>query len=187
MQGLMREDIKAHIEWLKTRLKDLDKQLQQAIHNSPLWHQQVALLQSVPGIGDVVSSILLVELSELGRLSHKQITNLVGLAPLNRDSGKMRGKRTIWGGRARVRTVLYMGTLVATRHNPVIKAFYERLLKRGKLKKVALTACMHKLLLILNAIVKSSQPWQNPIAGQTWHSRQSLLSGATVSTARVNC
>lgn len=164
MKGPMRDDIKAHLEWLQKRLKELDQQLQQTIQSSPLWHERVNLFQSVPGIGEVVASTLLVGLPELGSLSHKQITNLVGLAPLNRDSGSMRGKRTIWGGRGQVRAALYMATLVATRHNLVIKAFYERLCQKGKLKKVALTACMHKLLVILNAIAKNSTPWQPNIS-----------------------
>ncbi|MEM7773524.1 MAG: transposase, partial [Cyanobacteria bacterium P01_A01_bin.37] len=133
---------------------------QQTIEQTPLWCQQAQLIQSVPGVGDVLSSTLLAELPELGHLDTKQIAALVGLAPLNRDSGQFRGRRMIWGGRARVRTALYMPTLVATRHNPVIKAFYDRLLAQGKQKKVALTACMRKLLVILNAILKTGQPWQ---------------------------
>jgi transposase len=110
----------------------------------------------------VVSSVLLVGLPELGQLGARAISALVGLAPLNRDSGKMRGKRTIWGGRARIRTALYMAALVASRYNPVIKTFYERLLSKGKAKKVALTACMHKLVVILNAMVKTGTMWQAP-------------------------
>ncbi|MEO0537194.1 MAG: IS110 family transposase [Cyanobacteria bacterium P01_A01_bin.123] len=160
MQGAVRDQINRHIDWLQEQLKELDEQLQQTIRQTPLWCQQAKLLQSVPGVGDVLSATLLAELPELGQLSTKQIAALVGLAPLNRDSGQFRGRRMIWGGRARVRTALYMPTLVATRHNPVIKAFYERLLAQGKQKKVALTACMRKLLIILNAIAKSGQPWQ---------------------------
>ncbi len=118
------------------------------------------LLQSVPGIGPIVSLTLLAELPELGRLSHGQIAALVGVAPLNRDSGTLRGRRAVWGGRAAVRTVLYMGTLRATRCNPAIQPFYERLLAAGKAKKVALVACMHKLLTILNAMVKHQAHWQ---------------------------
>lgn len=159
MTGAMQQDITAHIEWLQQRLHDLDKQLQTLIRQTPAWCERVDLLKSVPGVGDVLSNTLLVELPELGCLSHKQISNLVGLAPINRDSGQMRGKRTIWGGRAQVRAVLYMGTLVAVRFNPVLKQFYERLRHKGKPAKVALTACMHKLLIILNAMVKHHTFW----------------------------
>lgn len=160
MTGRMRQDIKTHIEWLQQRLDDLDGQLQTLIRQTPVWYERVNLLKSVPGVGDVLSSTLLVELPELGSLSHKQISNLVGLAPLNRDSGKMRAHRMIWGGRAQVRAVLYMGILVAVRFNPVLKQFYERLRHKGKPAKVALTACMHKLLIILNAMMKNHTPWQ---------------------------
>jgi transposase len=156
-------DIQEHIEWLDKRLKELESQLNQSIEGNSLWHNQVQLLTTVPGIGQVTATTLIATLPELGRLGPKQISYLVGLAPLNRDSGQFRGKRTIWGGRAQVRCVVYMATLAAIRFNPIIKAFYQRLLQRGKLKKVALTACMHKLLLILNAMVKSGQDWQPQI------------------------
>lgn len=159
MTGSMRQDVQAHIQWLQQRLEHLDKQLQTTIRQSPIWYEWVNLLKSVPGVGDVLSSTLLVELSELDSLNHKQISNLVGLAPINRDSGQMRGKRTIWGGRAQVRAALYMGTLVAVRFNPVLKQFYERLRHKGKPAKVALTACAYKLLIILNAMVKHHTPW----------------------------
>jgi transposase len=162
MQGKAHRDIQAHIQWLRKRLKDLDDDLEQTIRKTPVWQERMNLLQSVPGIGQVVSSVLLVGLPELGQLGARAISALVGLAPLNRDSGKLRGKRTIWGGRARIRTALYMAALVASRHNPVIKAFYERLLSKGKAKKVALTACMHKLVVILNAMVKTGTMWQAP-------------------------
>ena len=132
-----------------------------AVQESPLWRVKDDLLRSVEGIGPVVSFTLMAELPELGVLDRRHIASLVGLAPFNRDSGLMRGKRKIWGGRARVRAVLYMAALTATRYNPVIKAFYQRLLAVGKAKKVALTACMRKLLTILNAMVKHQQPW-NP-------------------------
>jgi transposase len=160
VRGSVRQDIEAHIEWMEKRLADLEAQLQQAIEQSPLWLKRVNLLKSVPGVGAVTSTTLLVNLPELGSLSHKQISSLVGVAPINHDSGKHRGKQFIWGGRAQVRAVLYMATLTATQCNPVIKAFYERLCQKGKPKKVALTACMHKLLIILNAMVKSATPWQ---------------------------
>lgn len=167
MKGPMREHIQEHIDWLRQQRHNIEKQLQQSIRQSPVWQEKVKLLKTVPGIGDVVSCTLVACLPELGSLSGKRIASLVGLAPLNRDSGQFRGKRTIWGGRARVRTALYMPTLVATRFNPRIKAFYERLLQRGKHKKVALTACMHKLLLILNSMTKSGQPWRTSIAGES--------------------
>ncbi len=161
----VRQDIEAHLEWLEKRLEELESQLQQAIRQSPLWLERVNLLKSVPLLGEVTSSTLLVNLPELGSLSHKQISSL-GVAPLNHDSSKHRGKQVIWGGRAQVRAVLYMATLVATRCNPVIKTFYERLCQKGKPKKVALTACMHKRLIILNAMVKSATPWQPNLVEQ---------------------
>lgn len=151
--------VRAHIRWLKQELADTDKLLSNTIRESPLWRAKDDLLQSVKGIGPVVSITLMADLPELGILDRQQIAALVGLSPLNRDSGVLRGKRRIWGGRARVRAALYMATLVATRHNTVIKPFYQRLLAAGKVKKVALTACMHKLLTILNAMVKTNRPW----------------------------
>ena len=123
------------------------------------WRQKDDLLRSVPGVGEQVSVSLLAYLPELGALDRKQIAALVGVAPINRDSGTMRGRRTVWGGRSRVRATLYMGTLVATRYNPVIRVFYQRLLAAGKAKKVALVACMRKLLTILNSMVKSGRHW----------------------------
>ena len=160
VRGPMQQDIQAHITWLEARLAALEAQLKQSIEQSPLWLARVNLLQSVPGVGAVLSSTLLVNLPELGTLTHKQISSLVGVAPLNRDSGKKRGQRAIWGGRSQVRAALYMSALAATRYNPVIKTFYERLCAKGKLKKVALTACMHKRLIILNAMVRNGLPWQ---------------------------
>lgn len=153
--------IKEHILWLKRQIKDLDQDLGNTIRSSPLWRAQENLLRSVPGVGPVVSSILLAQLPELGNLNRQQIAALVGVAPLNRDSGRFRGKRMVWGGRAPVRAALYMAALVATRHNEVIKAFYQRLIQAGKPTKVALTACMRKLLLILNAMVRHNHTW-NP-------------------------
>ncbi len=158
--GRLHADIVAHIIWLDTRLAVLDDDLGTALRASPLWRADDDLLQSAPGIGPVCARTFFLELPELGTLSRQQIAALVGVAPLNRDSGTLRGRRTVWGGRAQVRAVLYMGTLVATRHNPVIKAFYERLCAAGKAKKVALTACMRKLLTILNAMLKHRTPWQ---------------------------
>ncbi len=153
-------DIDEHIEWLKQRLKEIESQIKSAVAINENWKPKMDLLTSVPGIGEVVAVTLISSLPELGTISHKSISYLVGVAPLNRDSGKFRGKRRIWGGRARIRSVLYMAALVAVRFNPVIKAFYERLLNKGKLKKVALTACMHKLLIVLNAMMKNNQAWQ---------------------------
>jgi transposase len=153
------QDIEAHIAWLNARIATLDADLETLLRASPLWRENDDLLQRAPGIGPVCARTLLLELPELGTLNRQQIAALVGVAPLNCDSGTLRGRRTIWGGRAHVRTVLYMGTLVATRYNPRIKAFYERLLAAGKGKKVALTACMHKFLTILNAMLKHRTPW----------------------------
>jgi transposase len=157
---LVRTRIQAHLEWLETDLREIDDELRQRLRTSPLWREQDDLLQSVPGVGPILSLTLLAEVPELGRLSHGQIAALVGVAPLNRDSGSLRGRRAVWGGRRAVRTALYMGTLRATRCNPTIQAFYGRLLEAGKAKKVALVACMHKLLTILNAMLKHQTPWQ---------------------------
>lgn len=156
----VRPSIQAHIAWLEQELKDLDDGLRQTLRRSPVWREKDDLLRSVPGVGEQLSLSLLAYLPELGTLNRKQIAALVGVAPINRDSGTMRGRRAVWGGRARVRTVLYMGALVASRRNPVIREFYQRLLAAGKTKKVALTACMRKLLVILNGMVKSGQHWK---------------------------
>jgi transposase len=156
----MRSQIQTHIDWLAQSVAQLDQDLTMAVQASPIWRAHDELLRSVPGIGPVVTRTLLAELPELGTLTRKQIAALVGVAPLNRDSGTFRGKRTIWGGRATVRAVLYMGALVATRHNAVLKAFYQRLRGAGKAPKVALTACMRKLLTILNAMLKHRTPWR---------------------------
>ena len=142
-------------------LKDLDDGLRQTLRRTPVWREKDDLLRLVPGVGEQLSLTLLAYLPELGTLNPKQIAALVGVAPINRDSGTMRGCRAVWGGRARVRAVLYMGALVANRCNPVIREFCQRLLAAGKSKKVALTACMRKLPVILNGIVKSGEHW-NP-------------------------
>jgi len=160
----VRQRVRAHISWLTQELADTDKQLSGSIRESPIWRAEDDLLQGVKGIGPVVSITLMADLPELGTLDRWSIAALVGLAPFNRDSGLLRGKRRVWGGRARVRAALYMATLVATRYNPVIKAFYQRLLEAGKVKKVALTACMRKLLTILNAMVKHNCPWNPELA-----------------------
>ena len=154
--------IEAHIRWLQEELEGIDRDLDHTIRDSPLWRERDELLQSVPGVGQVLSTTLLAELPELGTLTRHEVAALVGVAPLNRDSGALRGKRTVWGGRARVRAAVYMGTLVATRYNPVIREFYERLISKGKAKKVALTACMRKLLTILNAMLRHHTRWQQP-------------------------
>ena len=154
--------IQEHIQWLKQQVDDLDKDISELIRSSPVWRAQEDLLCSVPGVGPVLSSTLLTHLPELGSLNRGQVAALVGVAPLNRDSGAFRGKRSIWGGRAAVRSALYMAALVATRHNPVIKAFYQRLRAAGKAKKVALTACMRKLLLILNCMLLRRTRWGPP-------------------------
>ena len=162
-----REDIKEHISWLEKRLDDVNKELEKSIRNSPVWREKDALLRSVPGVGPVLSATLLSQLPELGSLNRKQIAALVGVAPLNRDSGQFRGKRCIWGGRASVRCALYMATLVATRFNPTIAAFYHRLRIAGKEHKVALTACMRKLLTILNAMARDRAHWSPVCLGES--------------------
>jgi transposase len=156
--------VKEHIVQLEELIKKLDQDIDQMITTSPIWKTKENLLLSVKGVGPVLSRTLLAELPELGRLSRQEISKLVGVAPLNNDSGKYKGKRSCWGGRASVRGPLYMATLSATRCNPVIKEFYQRLLAKGKLKKVAIVACMRKMLTILNAMVKSNKPWDASFA-----------------------
>jgi transposase len=151
--------LREHIAWLDRRIKDTDQEIARLIAASPLWRTRDQLLQSAPGIGRQTSARLLVSLPELGTLSGKRIAALVGVAPLNRDSGTRRAPRTTWGGRAPVRATLYMATLVATRHNPIIRAFYRRLRAAGKPPKVALVAAMRKLLTILNAMLKHQRGW----------------------------
>ncbi len=155
----VQSEVRAHIRFLEKRLDKANRALQQAIEASPIWRAQEDLLRSVPGVGPVLSATLLAELPELGRLSGREIAALVGVAPFNRDSGTLRGRRCIWGGRVSVRCALYMGTLVAVRHNPVLRQHYDQLLARGKAKKVALVACMRKLLVILNAMMKTQTHW----------------------------
>ena len=155
----VRKRIDVHIRWLEAELERADKDLDQSIRQSPIWRENEDLLRSVPSIGPVVSRTLLAELAELGKLNRKQIAALVGIAPLNRDSGTFRGRRGIWGGRATVRAALYMAALVASRRNCVIRAFYKRLRDGGKAPKVALVACMRKLLTILNAMIKHKTRW----------------------------
>jgi transposase len=155
----VKKRIEAHLRWLEKELARADRDLQEVIEESPVWRENEELLRGVPGVGPVLARTLLAELPELGQLKNKQLAALVGVAPLNRDSGMLRGKRAIWGGRSGVRAALYMGALVATRCNPTIKEFYERLLAAGKPKKVALVACMRKLLVILNAMLRNRTSW----------------------------
>jgi transposase len=160
----LRREIQAHIDWLKKRLKDLNRELDETIRNSPAWREKEDLLRGVPGVGRVLTVTLLSAVPELGKLDRKEIAALVGVAPLNRDSGKHIGKRSCWGGRAVVRGALYMATLSATKHNPVIRALYQRLCAVGKAKKTALVACMRKLITILNAMMRSGHAWQPALA-----------------------
>jgi transposase len=164
LRGKAQANVAHHIEWLNEQIQELDSEIEAQIQASQQWRQTQTLVLRVPGVGKVMASTLLSALPELGKLSPKQIAALVGLAPFNYDSGQMRGKRRVFGGRANVRQVLFMSALVAVRYNPVLKSFYQGLLERGKLKKVALVACMHKLLTILNAIVKQGKAWVPPVA-----------------------
>jgi len=156
----VREEIKQHIDWLEERIAELDQQLQARLKTSSLWQAKDVILQSTPGIGPVVSFSMIADLPELGTLNRQQISKLVGVAPLNNDSGQQRGTRHIYGGRARVRCMLYMAAFTATRHNPVIKEFYERLMAKEKPFKVVMTACMRKLLTIINVMVRDNTPWK---------------------------
>jgi transposase len=165
LRGKAQANVERHIEWLNEQIQELDGEIEAQIQACQVWRRTQNLVLSVPGVGKVMAATLLSALPELGQLSHKQIAALVGVAPFNYDSGQMRGKRRVFGGRANVRQVLFMATMVAVRYNPVLKAFYGRLLERGKLKKVALVACMHKLLTILNAIVKQGTAWAAPQPG----------------------
>ena len=160
----VRPQIQTHIAWLKQALKQVERDLDDQLHASPLWREREQLLRSVPGIGPTVACTLIAQLPELGSGSAKRVATLVGLAPLNRESGAWRGTRAIWGGRAHVRTTLYMAALVGIRYNPVLRAFYDRLVARGKPKKVALVACMHKLLTILHAMVAHHTSWNPALA-----------------------
>ena len=158
----VRLQVQGHIRWLEESLEGLDKDLGDLIRSSPLWRAKEKVLRSTPGVGPVLSMTLLSDLPELGVLNRGEIAALVGVAPFNRDSGTLRGKRKVWGGRGQVRAALYTAALVATRYNPVLREFYQRLCAAGKPKKVALTACMRKLLTILNTMVRDHRHW-NPI------------------------
>jgi transposase len=155
----LRNQLGEHIDWLRRQIQEVDDDLGRQIRSSPLWREREFLLRSIPGIGPIVSVTLLSQLPELGQLDRKAIAKLVGVAPLNHDSGTFHGKRKVWGGRAAVRAALYMAALVATRYNPPIRLFYQRLLAAGKPKKLALVACMHKLLLQCSAILRHQTPW----------------------------
>src|ERR1700724_967228 len=159
---VLHRSIDEHIRWLEKRLSGFDDELAELIRNTPLWRERDELLRSVPGVGKVLSTTLLAQLPELGMLNRKQIAALAGLAPFNRDSGKLRGSRCIWGGRAQVRRVLYMATVAGVRSNPTIRTFYLRLRTNGKHAKPALTACMRKFLVILNAMLHNKTHWQTP-------------------------
>lgn len=158
---LVRKNLKAHIDWLDRHLGTTDRELKQLVENSPAWLAKQDLLTSAPGIGDTTARALIGQLPELGCLNPKQIAALSGLAPFNRDSGTLRGQRMVWGGRQSVRKALYMATLSAIRSNPPIRDFYQRLKANGKPSKVAMTACMRKLLVILNAMLRDNQAWTN--------------------------
>ncbi len=156
----LRDQLGEHIEWLRRQLADVDDELRRQLQTSPVWHAREDLLRTIPGIGPVTSAMLLSYVPELGQLDRKAIAKLVGVAPLNRDSGTLHGARRVWGGRSQVRAVLYMAALVAVRCNPTIHAFYVRLRGAGKPAKVALVACMHKLLLVCNSVIRSATAWR---------------------------
>jgi len=158
------KQIRKHIAWLEKRLDESNDDLDNMIRNSPLWQHKAEIMQSILGVGRVTATTFLADLPEIGALSRREISALVGVCPYSRDSGSFRGRRSIWGGRARVRAALYMAAIVASRHNPVIKAFYEKLTRAGKAKKVALVACMRKLLIIINTMLKTDSAWNPKIA-----------------------
>ena len=157
----LKKRIERHRAVLQEELSEIEHELDDTIRGTPIWRESEDLLKSAPGVGNILARTLIADLPELGTLDRKKIAALAGVAPFNRDSGTLRGRRTIWGGRAAIRTTLYMAALAATRHNPVIASFYRRLLAAGKPKKLALTACMRKLLTILNAMLRDGKPWQH--------------------------
>jgi transposase len=161
--GSVKRAVAAHVRWLRKQLGELDVALEQAIRNRPLWSEKARLLRSVPAVGSVTVITLLAHLPELGTLSRRKIAALVGVAPFKHDSGKLRGTRAIWGGRAQIRAVFYMCT---TRRNPLVKAFYARLLASGKKPKAALIACMRKFLVVLNASLRHQTPWNPEVAAR---------------------
>jgi len=156
----VRADIEEHIAWLEDHIADLETDIQMLILEKAEWRERAEIIDSVPGVGRVTATTLVAELPELGQINRQKIAALVGVAPFNKDSGPKKGKRRIFGGRSGIRRTLFMATLSASKHNPVIRAFYESLLKRGKEKKVALTACMRKLLVIINAMVRKGEAWK---------------------------
>jgi len=156
--------VQAHITWLEKELEKIYTDLTTTMRQSPVWREKEEVLRSVPGVGPVLTTTLFANLPELGTLTRKEVVALAGVAPFPRDSGTLKGRRAIWGGCAHVRAALYRAALVATRKNPVIRAFYQRLCQAGKAKKLALTACMRKLLTILNAMVKSGTPWRGSMS-----------------------
>jgi transposase len=160
-RGKALANIQAHLEYLERTIEEVNQEIEQLNQNNQSSLDRINLVKTVPGIGPVISTTLVADLPELGQLTAKQISRLVGVAPINHDSGQHQGKRRISGGRGHIRAALYMGAVVAMRHNPIIKAFYNRLVERGKSKKLALTACVRKMLVILNAMVRANQPWQN--------------------------
>lgn len=159
----IQQRVQAHIAWLEKEQETITANLTTTMRQSPVWREKEEVLRSVPGVGPVLTTTLFANLPELGTLTRKEVAALAGVAPFPRDSGTLKGRRAIWGGRAHVRAALYMAALVAIRRNPVIRAFYQRLCQAGKAKKLALTACMRKLLTILNAMVKSGMPWRHDI------------------------
>lgn len=177
--GPIARDLRNHIRWLERRVADVDGDIGGAIERSPVWRVHEDLLRSVPGIGPTTARTLLAELPELGRLDRRAIAALVGVAPFNRDSGQWRGRRAIWGGRTAVRNTLYMAALVASRHNALLRIFYQRLRAAGKPAKVALVAVMRKLLTIVNAMMKDERRW-NPEAASTPASPQRPARAAAV-------
>lgn len=160
ISGQVKERVQSHVAWMQAEMKQTDNDLSDSIKKSIIWKEKDKLLQSVPGVGPVLSATLIAEMPELGTLNRKQIAALAGVAPFNHDSGTIHRKRRVWGGRTLVRPSLYMSALVATKHNPLIRTFYKRLCEKGKAKKVALTACMRKLLTILNAMFKNNSVWK---------------------------
>jgi transposase len=158
------KEIQTHLKWLKKALEKIDREISDLIKGSPIWREKEAILRSFKGVGPVTSATLLAALPELGTIASKPLSALIGVAPINRDSGQFRGKRAVWGGRDNVRSVLYMATMAAIRFNPVISAFYTRLREAGKPHKVAITACMRKIIVTLNSMIKNHTHWHSPVA-----------------------